>query len=69
MVQILQQLKSVVFQNIGEVLNNQSVYYMVENLKNKYPYVAEGIVPEIISYSRLRQVIICLLKMDIRQAH
>ena len=62
LVQVLQQLKSVVFQNIGEVLNNQSVYYMVENLKNKYPYVAEGIVPEIISYSRLRQVIICLLK-------
>lgn len=61
MVPILQQLKSVILQNIGQVLNNQSVYFMVENLKNKYPYVAEGIVPEIISYSRLRQVIVCLL--------
>lgn len=61
-VQIVQQLKNVIFNHIGQVLNNQSVYFVVENLRDKYPYVAEGIVPEKISYSKLRQVMICLLK-------
>lgn len=62
MVQILQQLKNIILKHIETVLNNQSVYFVVENLRDKYPYVAEGIVPEKISYSKLRQVMICLLK-------
>lgn len=62
MVQILQQLKNIILKHIETVLNNQSVYFVVENLRDKYPYVAEGIVPEKISYSKLRQVMIRLLK-------
>lgn len=59
---ILEKLKAMIWENIGSVLNNQSVYHMVENLRSKYPYVVENIVPEVISYSRIRQVILCLLK-------
>lgn len=59
---ILEKLKEMIFQNIDKVLNNQSIYFMVENLREKYPYVVESIVPEAISYSKLRQVLIYLIK-------
>lgn len=59
---ILEKLKEVIFQNIDRVLNNQSVYFMIENLRKKYPYVVKDIIPEIISYSKLRQVLVYLIK-------
>lgn len=59
---ILEKLKEMIWINIENVLNNQTIYYMVENLRTRYPYVIENIVPDVISYSRLRQVVIHLLK-------
>lgn len=59
---ILSNLEKMIFQNIGQILTNQSIYFMVENLQEKYPYVVENIVPDVFSYSRLRQVIICLIR-------
>lgn len=58
---ICAKLKEQIFAHLGHIINNQTIYYMVENLKKNYPYVVEGIVPERISYSLLRQVILCLL--------
>ncbi len=62
LVYMLGKLKEVVFQKLDQVLNNQCVYYMVENLRQEYPYVVESIVPKVISYSRLRQVLIHLIR-------
>lgn len=59
---IFSKLGERILANIHRIINNQTVYFMVENLKRKYPYVAEGIVPEQISYSRLRQVLIHLIR-------
>lgn len=59
---ILEKLKDTIFKNIEFVLNNQTIYHMVENLRAQYPYVVQGIVPDVISYSMLRQVVIHLLK-------
>lgn len=59
---IVGKLKEMVFQNLDQVLNNQCVYYMVESLREENPYVVESIVPEVISYSLLRQVLIHLVK-------
>lgn len=59
---MLGKLKEMVFFNIEKVLNNQSVYFMVENLREKYPYAVKNIVPEVISYTKLRQVLIYLMK-------
>lgn len=58
---ISSKLKEQIFAHLGQIINNQTIYFMVENLRKKNPYVVEGIVPERISYSLLRQVIICLL--------
>lgn len=58
---IFRKLKEMIFKNIALVLNNQCIYFMVENLLEKYPYIIKGIIPELISYSRLRQVLLCLL--------
>lgn len=58
---ILGRLKSEIFQNVGRILNNQGIYCLVENLREKYPYVLESAVPEKITYTRLRQVILRLL--------
>ncbi len=62
LIYMLGKLKEIIFQRIDQVLNNQCVYYMLENLREEYPYVLEGIVPEVISYSRLRQVLVHLIK-------
>ena len=59
---MLGKLKEMIFRNLDQVLNNQCVYYMVENLREEYPYVVDSIVPEVISYSRLRQVLVHLIK-------
>lgn len=59
---ILENLKEMILENIEFVLNNQMIYHMVENLRSQYPYVVENIVPDVISYSMLRQVIVHLLK-------
>lgn len=62
LVQILENLEEHIFRNIELVLNNQAVYSMVKNLREQYPYVAEGVVPEKIPYSLLRQVIVHMVK-------
>lgn len=51
-----------ILKNIESVLNNQMVYYLIENLRRHYPYVVENIVPDVISYSTIRQVLIHLIK-------
>ena len=61
-VYMLGKLKEVIFRNLDQVPNNQCVYYMVENLREEYPYVVNSIVPEVISYSRLWQVLVHLIK-------
>lgn len=60
--ELLGRLKEQIFQNIGQVVNNQMIFQMVENLHGRYPYVTERIVPDVISYSALRQVIVHLIK-------
>lgn len=59
---ILDRLKEMILKNIESVLNNQTVYYLIENLRRHYPYVVENIVPDVISYSTIRQVLIHLIK-------
>lgn len=58
---MMEKLKEVIFSNLDQVLNNQCVYYMVENLREEYPYVVDSIVPEMISYSKLRQILVRLI--------
>lgn len=62
LMQILENLKEYIFQNIELVLNNQTIYSMVKNLREQYPYVVENVIPEKISYSLLRQVIVHMIK-------
>ena len=59
---ILVKLKEKIFGNIEYILNNQTIYYMVENLSMQYPYITRNIVPDVVSYSLLRQVVIHLHK-------
>lgn len=59
---MLGKLKEMIFRNLDQVLNNQCIYYMVDNLREEYPYVVDFIVPEVISYSMLRQVLVHLIK-------
>lgn len=59
---ILEKLKEKIFENIEKVLNNQTICQMVENLRAQYPYVTETVIPDVISYSLLRRVVIHLLK-------
>ena len=59
---ILEKLKDTIFKNIEFVLNNQTIYHMVENLRAQYPYVVQDIIPDVVTYSMLRQVVIYLLK-------
>lgn len=61
-VYMLGKLKETIFRYLDQVLNNQCIYYMVENLREEYPYVVDSIVPEVISYSRLRQVLVHLIR-------
>lgn len=61
-VQIFKNLKEHILKNIELVINNQVIYSMVNNLREQYPYVVENIVPEKISYSLLRQVIVYMIK-------
>lgn len=64
---ICAKLKEQIFAHLGHIINNQTIYYMVENLKKNYPYVVEGIVPERISYSlRGRSSSVCLQSIDVR---
>ena len=62
LLQIMENLRMQIFQNIEIIMNNQIVYLMVENLRQDFPYVVENIVPERISYSLLGQVLIHLLR-------
>ena len=59
---MLKNLKEQIQNNIEMILNNQMVYIMVQNLAQKYPYVVDNIVPEQISYSILRKVIVYMIK-------
>ncbi len=56
------ELKDTIIRNIDKVLNNQCVYYMVENLRAEYPHVINDVVPETISYSKLRRVLVSLIR-------
>lgn len=44
-------------ENYPEVLNKQLVKIMVDNLKDRFPGVADGLVPEKISYLKLKQTL------------
>ena len=59
---IAQQLSETVQKNYGYILNNDIVRKIVENLKVDYPALVEGIIPEHISYSLLKNVMVKLLE-------
>ena len=44
-------------ENYPDVLNKQLVKIMVDNLKDRFPGVADGLVPEKISYLKLKQTL------------
>ena len=59
---ILYHLEEVVVKNYHLILNRQMVADMVELVQRKYPAVAEGVVPEKVSYSLLQKVIAGIVK-------
>lgn len=53
------------YENYDTILNKQMVKTMVDNMKNLYPGVAEGLIPERISYLELLQY----LRKKVRETH
>ena len=47
--------------NYAKIINKQIVKTMIDNLKENYPGVAEGLVPEIISYLQLERKLQAIL--------
>lgn len=48
--------------NYGYILNKQIVKILVDNVKQKYPGIAEGIIPDKVSYLYLKKVLIRLIE-------
>lgn len=59
---LIEKLGRVIEENYACVLNRELVRLWVENLKQDYPAVVEGVVPELISYALLQKVLIGLLE-------
>ena len=53
------------YENYDTILNKQLVKTMVDNMKDLYPGVAEGLVPERISYLELLRY----LRKKVRETH
>ena len=53
------------YENYDTILNKQIVKAMVDNMKDLYPGVVEGLVPERISYLELLQY----LRKKVRETH
>lgn len=51
------QLDKVIVQNYDKIINRQTVSFLVDIVRKRYPAVVEGIVPEKVSLSRLQKVI------------
>lgn len=62
MTKIFENLKEQILQHIELIFNNQMVALLVANLRERYPYVVESVIPDQISYSKLRQVILYLIR-------
>ncbi len=54
-------LRECVFAHLDRIINNQTICDMVSNVRERYPAIVEGFVPERCSYSMLRQVVLEML--------
>ena len=52
---MIDQVISVCKENYDQIINKQIVKSMIDNLKERFPGIAEGLVPEKISYLRLER--------------
>lgn len=59
---MMQQLKATCRENYGTILNKQCVMSLVYCLREQYPGVVEGLVPEKISYLQLKKRLLEVLK-------
>lgn len=62
--EILGKVKGALFANLSRVVNNQTIHDMVQYVGQQVPYAVQGIVPEVVSYSLLREVVIALLSEE-----
>lgn len=51
------QLDKVIVQNYDKIINRQTVSFLVDIVRKRYPAVVAGVVPEKVSLSRLQRVI------------
>lgn len=51
------QLDKIIVQNYDKIINRQTVRFLVDIVRKRYPAVVEGVVPEKVSLSRLQRVI------------
>lgn len=58
---IMTHLEKCIMENLPSLFHCQMVADMVENVKRKYPKVVQGVVPERVSLSFLKQVLLILL--------
>ena len=62
--EIFHNLKEKLLEHIHLIVNNQIIFDMIEIIREEYPAVVDQVVPEKISYSLLRDVIIELLRVQ-----
>lgn len=62
--EIFDDLKEKLLEHIHLIINNQVIFDMIEIIREEYPAVVDQVVPEKISYSLLRDVIIELLQVQ-----
>ncbi len=62
--EIFDDLKKKLLEYIHLIVNNQVIFDMIEIIREEYPAVVDQVVPEKISYSLLRDVIIELLQVQ-----
>lgn len=55
-------MKNVCVDNYHTIINRQIIQALVENVACRYPAVVKNVIPDIISYSCLQQVLIFLIK-------
>ena len=52
---MIQKVKEVCRENYGQIINKQCVKILIDCLKEDYPGVVEGLVPEKISYLQVQR--------------
>lgn len=66
---ILNKLEETVRSRYGEIINSDIVKIMVDNLQHKRPALISGVVPEIISYGMLTDILRGLMKKGVSAAY